>query len=73
VVRSNAEINADFVKMKEAAYWIPRTGHTIEQEIKQFDEAASRLIEDFEDELCSMLVRNERDKLIERLEMLRRS
>lgn len=47
-MRTRAEIDADFVRMKEADNWIPVTGHTEDQERRAFNEAVARLMVDLE-------------------------
>jgi hypothetical protein len=71
-LRTKDDIEADFVKLKEAAYWSTRSGHTREQEIEQFDAAAKRLVNDFEGALLAYIA-GDRDRLIKELEELRDS
>ena len=77
-MRTKDDIEADFVKLKEAAYWSTRSGHTREQEIEQFDAAATRLVNDFEGAIFAYIayiayIAGDRDRLIKELEELRDS
>jgi hypothetical protein len=66
-MRPQAEIDNDLAKMKEAAYWIPRTGHTRADEIATFEVAASRVMTDVGIDECIRELFDCREDFIEYL------
>ena len=69
-MRTNAEVESDLNKISESDYWITRSGLTTEKEIENYDLARSRLIKDFDDEVFSGLLRDDRKAQIERFKSL---
>ena len=56
--------------MKEATFWIPRTGHTKDKEIEVFEAAASRLMVDLDVDESIKRLFDTREGFIEYLEGL---
>lgn len=56
--------------MKEATFWIPRTGHTKDKEIEVFEAASSRLMVDLDVDESIKRLFDTREGFIEYLEGL---
>jgi hypothetical protein len=61
-------MDADFARMREAAYWIPRTGHSKDEEVEVFETAAARLMADLGVDESTRVLLDTREGLVEYLE-----
>lgn len=66
-MRQQAEIDNDLAKMRETAYWIPRTGHTQADEIATFAAATLRVMADANIDECIRELFDCREDFIEYL------